>query len=328
MSVIWIDGFNQYGTDENALVDVDEYLRYSFSLIAGDYGYELQFGFGSALYFTPPTTQTTMVVGCRIRLTGGDSDFLRLLAHSYNIHARIGVSSTNEIIIYDSTGAVKATGNINDLPTWEYVYLEVKLILGTSVEVRINGKVVASDATGDYQYSSEEIGRFHFTRTGPDIRLDNIYVTDSEFLGEIIVKTHYPEVDGTHGDFEPSTGVDHYAVVDEAPPSATDYLLGTAPDDKESFTTAPTLEGPVKAVMVMNRVAKDGGLGAKAKNLVRVGGVDYLGSKEKYLGSDQRYLTELWENNPNTSSPWSIAEAEAMEFGLQITGLSTTTTTV
>lgn len=327
MSVIWIDGFNQYGGSTSALRDIPEYTGSVINLSTGDYGYEVRLAFNNGFMYTLDVTQTTLVMGCRFLITGSNQDFLFFKNSSNNNHCSVVLGTSSELSIYDSTGTLKASSASLALPSSTYVYLEVKLILNTSVEVRVNGKTVVSDATGDYQHSSE-IAKVYFDRGTADQRIDNFYVTDSEFLGEIIVKTYYPDADGTHGDFEPSTGVDHYAVVDEVPPSDSDYLLGIAADEKESFTTTPTLEGPIKAVMVMNRVAKDGGLGAKVKNLVRVGGVDYLGSNEKYLGSDPQYLTELLENNPNTSNPWSIAEAEAIEFGLQITGLSTTTTTV
>jgi hypothetical protein len=326
MTVLWIESFDQFGTNKDNLLDVTEYSGFAFSVVSSPFGgYHVKLAFNADFIVSLSSTYSTLVMGARME--NYRSAEIYFLGESVNYHGKIVHSTVGEVMLYDSTGALKATSDVNAWPVFGYFYVECKLVLNTLFEVRVNGKVVVSDNTGDYQYGSEELVGIKWERATADLYVDNLYITDGEYLGEVEVKVYVPEVDGTHGDFVPSTGSDHFAVVDEIPANETDYLIGSADGDKESFITTPSIVGPIKAVMVQNRMKKDGGLGLKVKNLVRVGGGDYLGSSELYLGSDYQTLVSVWPNNPNTSNPWSKAEAEGVEFGLQITGLSTTTTT-
>jgi hypothetical protein len=79
-------------------------------------------------------------------------------------------------------------------------------------------------------------------------------------------------------------------------------------------------------VQLSNYAKKTGTKPTGIKNLARVGGSDYLGDEE-FLATDYNYKTKLWELNPDTSNPWTKEAIDNAEFGVEVTTLSTTTTT-
>jgi len=338
MTIYLLEGFDSYGADETKMDVHTKYPNSSGSFqnatpdtLSGS-GYYLELGYRQPLEIgiTPPSSGT-VVVGYHVYMpsTVNSSDLIQMHGASGfgNYHVKINPNAGGYLEIRDATGTLKATAS-NPLNTDTWFFIEVKLVLNTSVSVRVNGEEVVSDATGDYQRDSEviEVVRLYNASTNTYM-IDNLYVADS-FLGEMVIHTVVPDTDGTHTDFDPSTGSDHYALVDEIPPVDTDYNEGSALNDKESYTgtPSPSLVGAIKGVQVNNRVVKTGQLATKIKGLVRTGGSDYT-TDEEYLSAGATLVPAIWENNPNTGSPWTPAEAEAVEFGLQITGLSTTTTT-
>ena len=327
MSIVWIDNFANYGTGTTGRYNLNEVvgITNTNSITYSAPYYYLDCQFGTWFRFSYASPQTTAVLGVRVRPGQSASPMLFFEDIDGADQSQVGLGNDGTINLYDKSGTLRASSDPGACSIGVWTYLELKLIWDTSFEARANGEVIAFDDTGDYSSGTKEISMIALGATGIDYT--DLYITDSEYLGEMTVKSYMPDTDATHGDFDPSTGVDHFAVVDEVIPDDDDYLTGLAENDKETFTATPVVEGSIKAVMVRNRVTKVGELAAKIKNLVRVGGVDYLGSDEHYLASDAEVVHQMWENNPDTSSPWAKGELETVEFGLQITGLSTTTTT-
>ena len=50
-------------------------------------------------------------------------------------------------------------------------------------------------------------------------------------------------------------------------------------------------------------------------------------NNEHFLSEDYTFNSDIFEDNPDTSNPWKSSEIGSAEFGVEITSLSTTTTT-
>lgn len=141
-----------------------------------------------------------------------------------------------------------------------------------------------------------------------------------------------PDADGAHTDVLRSAGSDNYALVDDGrynhDSSSTYVHLNTA-SGAATFTSSETIGsfvgedvvdfGQVLAVGVeMFGITYDANEVLKAT--VRISGVDYDETVSGFdLDSYYSRREYLWDYNPATSLPWTVAEAEAAEFGFKDT---------
>ena len=217
------------------------------------------------------------------------------------------------------------------ISNWQYLEIYVKVDnSGGEVLLKINGVEalnLTSQDTQNTSYANIKQIRFFAIYSGSSVYYDDLYVDSSQLLGDIKVVTKYPNANGTYSDFTPSAGTNYENVDDEFPDDDTTYNDGNAVGDKDSFTIPTTgINGEIVGVQLSNYAKKTGTKHTGIKDLVRIGGSDYLGDEE-FLSSDYIYKTKLWEVNPDTSNPWTKSTIGNAEFGLEITSLSTTTTT-
>ena len=202
------------------------------------------------------------------------------------------------------------------------------------LEVRLDGTTVLSASGVDTQHTGNAtanivtlLSNYLGTEAVGVFFLDDLYICDgqgaanADFLGDCRVDTVLPEADGGQADFSPSTGTDHYALVDEASPNDdTDYVesstLGHA--ERYGFAALPALTADVYGVQ-LNVQAKNPGVGSRSlAGLARAGGVTATGA-DQALTSAYRNLTQVWEVAPDTEVAWTQAGVNGAEFGVQVT---------
>lgn len=350
MALLWLDNFG-YVIDSSSVTNGCDYLGSCYSQGGhsgqpalyypssrnSEAGY-LRFGYraGFALHVTNCMGDyDSLVWGCAMLFdqTGYSSDMIQMRNAS---GAHITVSSTgNTLQVKDANGA--NVGSSFSVPVNQWYYFEMKVTLGNSTgacEIRINGEQKVNFTNQDFLYSSgsayiEKLEHYD-SDSSMQFWMSEIYVTDGEFLGPIRVRACYPDEDSaTHTDFTPSSGSDHYAMVDEtAYDDDSTYNTGSQEEDKDTYLfDTSSVVGPVRGVSLMTRATRTGGSALKFKNMVRVGSTDYDGGREYYTDIGYDDFHQVWGVNPNTSSAWTTGEIASAEFGVHITGLSTTTTT-
>ena len=239
----------------------------------------------------------------------------------------------------DGTWEIKSTSNslveqstdIYNTGVWTYYEAYFKMgDAGTGHAIlKMDGKEIINDNTGDYKNGSYTTIRG--VKIGVDSAwVDDLYIDDSQFRGPVKVHTFFADADGTHSDFTRNTGSNDYEAVDDSvPDDDTTYVEGTATGDKSTFgITTSGLSGRVVGASVFNRARKTPGDYASIKTLVRVGGSDYLFGQEHVLSENYLGFYGIFAVNPDTSNMWTATSLDNAEFGLQITALTTTTTTV
>ena len=150
-------------------------------------------------------------------------------------------------------GTLIASGVIDTVDDYHHVQIWVKIdnTVGRFV-TKIDG-VVDIDFTGDTQpVASNQIngGAVRFQGNISDWRVDDIVYGTGDWMSDIRFDHLRPSADNAV-EWEPSTGADNYAMVDEASPSDADYVRasGTAHQDKydlEAWTSegkSPVLIG-------------------------------------------------------------------------------------
>lgn len=146
------------------------------------------------------------------------------------------------------------------------------------------------------------------------------------FLGDLRVRTDLPLTDavgggGTYRQWTPSTGSDHGALLDEAPPDDdTSYVASATLGQKETclFPTIP-LGVTVYGLQLMPNLVKTSAGGRQIGCLVRSGGTDATGSSQSIALTNYAYYDQMYALNPVTGVAWTPAEVNAMEGGVEVT---------
>jgi hypothetical protein len=223
----------------------------------------------------------------------------------------------------------ETSGEVLDVQGWSYVELKLYCDASGSMEIRFNGKEVYNETGIDFQDQSSLIGQVKILGVNNvDAWFDDWWIADDKFYGDCKVITVRPDSDETYSQFTPLSGSNYENVDDPTQDEDTSYNLGTAQGSKDTYgVSVGTLKGVVHGVQLTNRVRKTDGATAKVKNLVRSNSVDYNSTEEKTLSESYAILTSILDTDPGDSNPWTQAKIEAAEFGVEVTALSTTTTT-
>lgn len=214
-------------------------------------------------------------------------------------------------------------------------YIEFKVTFhataGTA-EVRVNGTTVISLTGQNTKTTSNAYANVilvnhagvPFSNNGS---IDDLYVcdgtgsTNNDFLGDVRIDTLYPTSDGTYSQFTPSTGTEHYSLVDETNPNATDYVDGSTVGQIDSYgmgDLSPIASQIVYGVKVNAAVLKDDAGAKSVATMVRSGSTDAAGASAA-LGTSQTYVSQIYETNPSGSAAWTEAAVNAMEAGVKVT---------
>jgi hypothetical protein len=193
--------------------------------------------------------------------------------------------------------------------TWYLIELHIVIADSGSIELRVdlNSEVTYSGDTKPAAISA--IGYIRFsaaTSTGYCYWDDGIINTttgtrNNSWPGGAKISYLVPTGDGATKDWTPSAGSDHYALVDEKPPSATDNLIATANGvvDILTFGDLPVEAVSVRAV-IPEIYAFKGSSTAPTKLAIGVDinaeGVEYSG--DLALALAQGLVRNIWEERP------------------------------
>ena len=232
-----------------------------------------------------------------------------------------------------SAGTVLATFPTDTFPQAAWFYGELKVLLSDTVgtvQLRANGNptpivnLTAQDTkNAGTNLTFDSIALLSQGGGSPVWRFDDLYIcngagsVNNDFLGDSEVNTLLPIADGPSVAFTPSTGSDHYALVDEIPPSTSDYNTGATDGDRElyQFTGLTATSGIIRAVATYPHVAKVGTDPKFIQDTVRIGATDYDAASVA-LGTGFVYVPRIREVSPATAAAWSVAEVNAARFGV------------
>lgn len=149
--------------------------------------------------------------------------------------------------------------------------------------------------------------------------IDDLYLDDADFLGDIKVEAILPNGAGATTSWTPSAGA-NYACVDEAAANSdTDYVSSSTADqiDTYSYTNLATTNGTVFGVQVNMITRMDDSGANEVAPVVRPGTINHIGTS---YAPTQLYTnpTEMFLTNPDTTQAWTIAQVNASEFGIKL----------
>lgn len=141
------------------------------------------------------------------------------------------------------------------------------------------------------------------------------------FYGDSTVRTLIPDGNGTYSQLTGSDGnsTDNYLLVDELTLNNADYVEGGTVGLKDTyqFGNLPVGAGTVTGVQVVATARSTEPAGKKLKFSGRSNTQDFS-SAAKTLTTTFADYSNLYEVNPTTGLPWTDAEINSAEFGVEV----------
>lgn len=140
-------------------------------------------------------------------------------------------------------------------------------------------------------------------------------------LGDSRIETLVPTSDTSPNQATPSTGTDHFACVDEAQFSFTDYLtMANTSGHKEVFghgsiSSTPAVVHDVKVILISE---KDDAGSFLLEPLVISSGTEGDGSSQQLTLASPGVQQSTFLTDPHTSAAWAYAAANAASIGYKV----------
>lgn len=279
-----------------------------------------------------PSAVSTIIVGLAIKAVSGLSyQSNTILLKSGATYVTWLATETSLGLTVNRTGATLATSTTL-LSSTAWQYLEIKIVCSLtsgSVTVRQNGVVTASATGINTGSATVDAVSLKFAQNGSGgtwgnpFSADDLYIcdgtgsTNNDFLGDIQVSTVLPDGNGSYSGLVGSDGnsVDNYLLVDELPPSATDYVGSDTIGAKDTYSFANITTGRVPLGVMACSTATGTGSGravARGSNGTVVTGAD------KTMTGSPLIFAEVFSTDPATGAPWTEAGVNAAEFGWEV----------
>jgi hypothetical protein len=269
----------------------------------------------------------TAVVLCKIRFMSGGSEQCR-----FEVENSGGLPRWKLVRGSTQVGSSSATFALSQ---WFYFEAKVTVRTGTNgiYELRQNEVAIISGSSVNLANTGSDgadaIGwGFHASGT---ITVDDVYVADdtgaaptNTFLGDSVASHVLPAAEGHQIDFTPSTGTNNAALVDDSETAASgaDYNSSdtNAQEDYYTFADLPaTGLGTIYGVRISGSWAMATAGSRVARYRYYNGSTEFtLGSNISAASTSIVELPQISELNPNTGVPWTKAEVDAAEFGVEV----------
>jgi len=280
------------------------------------------------------TNPTTVIVGFRHK---GDlyhsSGTYSSLAFRVNgtTQCWFGMLRGGRIGFYRGSTLLFSSSRCYELQAWSYFEFKVtfSLTVGT-VDVKVDGVSVISETGVNtcYEGTNEYTDQFYIGNgTSEYVYFDDLYVCDAtglynnDFLGDVKVDLLYPTSDGTYTDFTPSTGIDHFALVDDPQLlSDTDHNESSTIGHKDNYGMTTYSSGATIFGLQISAAVKNTDVGTmNVRTLLRSGGTpaDTEGSSV-VLSQTMTGIQTTYDREPIDSVAWTTTNINNAEFGIKV----------
>jgi len=334
MAIVMIEGFEQIPTDSNSALSLygwnptrsisnieveatDPRFPGTKYLISERTGDAVSKNFGSDL--------STFVIGNALFIDLEDGDCNLDMQNGSDIVIRLRFDFGGTLEVFNGNG-FQLLGSTT-YPAGSWFYLELKVFVDSStgtVDIWINGSNVLSLTgvdTTDGSATTVNTVSYDQDDNGAIYRIDDVYVTDGDVLGDSRVLPLRPDGDGNSTQFTPDSGGSNFSQVNETEPDDdTSFVESGTLNDLDLYTLEDPVSTPatVHAVRSVVRARKTDTDPLSLTHTVRTGGSNFSGD-ESALGTDYAVFENIWEQNPNTTAAWQGSELTDLELGYEVT---------
>jgi len=344
MTLLWIEGFETFGTVDSSPINANLIRKYAAPINAtlcyltpgrtGKAGMMATTNPAQGISTPPFMPVDTVVVGFAIKVDviGWAYDLIRFYEGESLYHLGLQIVNSGAIRVNRAGTTLPGESGTNVLAAGQWYYIEFRATIGDtgSYEVRVNGVTVAS-ATGidtrnggtglidRVQFRGLEYSGSYY------VRYDDIYVLNTlgdnnTFLGSQIVEAVYP-TSTVRGDWTP-TGGTNYGSVDENPTNDdADYVSSNVVGNKDLYGmgSLSRINGNIKGVQLNVDARVTDVAPLNLRPVLKAGGVETPQGGQVITNTGYKVYTIMQEQNPSTSAPWTVAELNTVQAGVEQT---------
>jgi len=338
MALLWLDGFDAYGTSGSA--SPTGVVARKYASVAGSItltvgagrlgGYSLGTNYGQIK--TPAlTTDPTLIVGIAFKPSIATGILLALYDGSQQ-GVNVRLRGDYLLQVYRDTTLLGTSSTPVPLSRWCYIELKVLCSSSTgSFELRVNGVNVLSQSgintkAGTHNY--HDVVAVGLPVSSTAYYYDDFYVCDgsgslnNDFLGGVRVVTLFPSADTATKEWTASSGTNHSALLNENPcDDNNNYVQDTVSSHTDLFDfqdTPATIASTVSGVQVNTDCRETDATPFSLKTVVVSGGTTDEGTASA-IGT-QSFTTKrrVVETDPNTGMAWTKTATDAAQFGMRV----------
>lgn len=344
--LLWMDGFDQYGStlnllDDGAWAEVDGACYLSNNARTGTKA--LGFGLNSNARRTLGDTYENVGLGYAFYLANlptanGANQLMVVENDGGGENVSIVLTTSGRVQAWSGdgqTGTLLATsGQVVVADSYQHFEGFVDCGAAGAVEVRINGVTVINVAGVNTNPSGGFAAQIEIIRqnatSGATMEVDDIYawtatgesddVSNNDFIGDKKVYTTFPDADTATEEWDLSGGADTFDLLNNNPPNDANYIYAdeAGPRSIVEIAALPLEIVSIAAVMTMTRTWKTDAGNAKVRPFLVSAGVEEPGT-EHPLSMAPTYYQDVYEVDPNTGAPWTIAALNAAQVGIERT---------
>jgi len=343
MSLLWIDGFEGYGTSVGSYIEptgiierrynvggADDYIRITAGRVGG-YGIYTPSSSIDCLDTPAINSNSTIIVGLAIKRTSNEDDTTILsLVDDTTYGMNVRWLSSGEFCVRRGTTVLATTSGLNLLQDVWY-WVEFKVLVDNSsgtYELKVGAATVLSDTGVDTQIATNNYYdkvRLYYGNPGTYHYYDDLYVCNgagslnNDFLGNVKVTAIFPDADGNSSDFTPSAGDNYTCVDEEVVNDDTDYVESDTSSHKDLYSYESCgSPASILGLQINTDCRETDATSYSIHTVIRSGEMDYDDSSQS-LGTTN-YVTKMRvsEIDPNTSSAWTPNGVDNAEFGIKV----------
>lgn len=289
------------------------------------------------------TPQTTLVVGVAFYITTlgvtfGAADIISFMDGSTRQISLSITATTGLLFLWN--GSLQASASDKPVIAGAWNYLEVKMPFGNSVSasVRLNGDAITgltavtvdSQNSASAQCTGVKFNNISESAGSPTKYYDDIYIlntsgsVNNDFLGDVRIEARRPTAEGNYSQFDPSSGSDNSAMVDDAAPDGdSTYVSTNVLNEIDTYVVEDlaTTTGNVLGVQTCMQMRSDEAAGTPKviTPVVRRSGTDDTSASAHNVSDEHATHLRVIEQDPIASAPWTIPTVNASEFGMKLT---------
>jgi hypothetical protein len=344
MAILWADSFDHYSTSELSSRYDSAPGSSLFREIDPDQG---RFGTSSFAIVNVQNAgvqkivgdNSTLVVGFAAKIGRNSApDYLVPLLFmsgssvTNNTQGALWIRQNGFVEYYAGDGTTLLASGPVELHQFVYAYFEVKVTFATStgsIIVRVNENEIINQTNvntnprGTNMANRVALGTTLNGGNGRNLFIDDFYIEDSDFLGDVHIEALFPNAVGDASEWSPSTGgADNYTMTDDGSPDGdTTYVSGSAVGQKDTYGLVnPTVQyTDIKAIQVDFYERGEAGEGTpRVVPDLFINSTHYEGSLGLSTIETYRYRTEVIATNPDTASAWTKDDIDALEVGPKV----------
>lgn len=329
MSILFMDGFDHYGTtkemSQGMWTSSDIFSTFAGGRFSGNSLYLGSDGaFREVRKNFPNGPESSILIGFALRqqYSLGSEDYVRFGDYSH-LQLSLSITPQGELRFRNGDDQIIGTSTSNIvLNTW--YYMEMKITFhetAGSVVLHVNGEEWINAASQD---TVNDLGSNQATQInlrGRYTYYDDFYMCDlagvnNDFFDDVTIQTTYADTDTVDTDWTRSSDTDDYLAVNESPPDDdSKYLYSSTTTDKSifDFDNVPLTGSTINGVMVAARARKE----EPELRQLYLESASLQSAAKGLCNLSYRWVWEVFETTDGATA-WTEANFNAAEFGITL----------